>query len=72
VTNIPFFWTAQYGKSIRYAGHGIGVDETLIDDLGGKFQTADPSFIAYYGSKGKVVRAIDSELFHFSIFVLAC
>lgn len=57
VTNIPFFWTAQYGKSIRYAGHGIDVDEILIDELGGKFRTADPSFIAYYGSKGKVIAA---------------
>eukprot|EP01127_Copromyxa_protea_P000424 TRINITY_DN10351_c0_g1_i1.p1 TRINITY_DN10351_c0_g1~~TRINITY_DN10351_c0_g1_i1.p1 ORF type:complete len:580 (-),score=151.92 TRINITY_DN10351_c0_g1_i1:69-1664(-) len=57
VDSIPFFWTAQYGKSIRYAGHGIEVDEIVIDELNGKLHAADPAFIAYYGRKGKVVAA---------------
>jgi NADPH-dependent 2,4-dienoyl-CoA reductase/sulfur reductase-like enzyme len=27
---IPYFWTAQYGKSIRYAGSGYGYTDVII------------------------------------------
>ena len=36
---------------MRYAGHGIDVDEIVMDNLG----KPEDGFIAYYGSKGKVV-----------------
>lgn len=28
---VPFFWTAMFGKSLRYAGYGSGVDDFIID-----------------------------------------
>jgi len=36
-------------------GHGIDVDEIIIDERGNKFRSGDPAFIAYYGSAGRVV-----------------
>ncbi|CAH1981573.1 unnamed protein product [Acanthoscelides obtectus] len=50
---VPFFWTVLYGKSVRYAGHGL-YDEILysgnVDEL---------KFAAYY-LKGDEVVAISS------------
>jgi apoptosis-inducing factor 3 len=32
---VPFFWTAQYGKSLRYAGHAHATDNVILHgDLG--------------------------------------
>jgi apoptosis-inducing factor 3 len=42
-TAVPFFWTAQFGKSVRYAGHAIGYNKTHVD---GDLEALD--FIAYY------------------------
>jgi NADPH-dependent 2,4-dienoyl-CoA reductase/sulfur reductase-like enzyme len=42
-TAIPFFWTAQFGKSIRYAGHAVGSNKTHIVGDVEKFD-----FVAYY------------------------
>ena len=28
---VPFFWTAQFGKNLRYAGHALGYDDVIID-----------------------------------------
>ena len=43
VKSVPFFWTVQFGKSIRYTGFGLGYDDIVIhgdlDEL---------KFIAYY------------------------
>jgi len=52
--SVPVFWTVAYGKAIRYAGHGIGVTETLIDYLGAAKET-QPNFAAYYLRKGVVI-----------------
>jgi len=54
-TSIPFFWTAQHGKNVRYCGHGIGVDTTLVDTRGDKMYSDDPAFVVFYGRRGKVV-----------------
>jgi apoptosis-inducing factor 3 len=48
--HIPFFWTVQYGKSIRYAGHALSFDEVFI-------QGDDDTFVAYY-LKGEQVLAV--------------
>ena len=42
-TTVPYFWTSQYGKSVRYCGHALGFDDVIVDgDL------AAYTFIAYY------------------------
>jgi hypothetical protein len=51
--SIPYFWTTQYGKSIRYCGHAIQYDDIILD--------GDPntlSFVGYYCFKGNVVAAV--------------
>ncbi|TPX36664.1 hypothetical protein SmJEL517_g01365 [Synchytrium microbalum] len=51
---IPFFWTVQFGKSIRYAGHAESFDDgsTELDSTGGGL-----AFMAYY-VRGENVLAV--------------
>jgi len=56
VTNIPFFWTTQYGKSLRYCGHALSYEEVVIDE-GEKSVVTNPQFLAYYIHEGKVLAA---------------
>ncbi|KAJ3229006.1 Apoptosis-inducing factor 3 [Chytriomyces hyalinus] len=51
-TAIPFFWTVQYGKSLRFAGHAKNVDEIYVD---GSLDIRDLSFVAYYAHDGKIL-----------------
>ncbi|KAL6057543.1 Apoptosis-inducing factor 3 [Balamuthia mandrillaris] len=52
--SIPFFWTVQYGKSIRFCGHATSFDRVLVDgDLSAA--SSSLSFVAYYLREGKVV-----------------
>jgi hypothetical protein len=44
---VPFFWTLQYGKSLRYAGHAYAYDTVAIQ---GVTTGEKPSFAAYYCS----------------------
>ena len=46
---VPFFWTAQYGKSLRYAGNCMAPTEIVI-----KGSLDDLNFVAYYIANGKV------------------
>ena len=49
---VPFFWSGQFGTSVRYVGHAQEWDEVYIDgDLDAK------KFIAYYLSDGEVLAA---------------
>ena len=51
-TAAPFFWTQQYGKSLRYAGHAQRPDETrILGDLGKQ------EFLAFYIEQGRIVAA---------------
>jgi len=50
VRSVPFFWTAQYGKSVRYAGHATSFEEVVVDG-----SLKDLNFTAYYVRAGKVV-----------------
>nr|CAI5832079.1 unnamed protein product [Callosobruchus analis] len=50
---VPFFWTALYGKSVRYAGHGR-YDEILYSG-----NVEELKFVAYY-LKGDEVVAVSS------------
>ena len=31
LNTVPFFWTVQFGKSLRYAGLGLGWNSALVD-----------------------------------------
>ncbi|KAG2182838.1 hypothetical protein INT44_005819 [Umbelopsis vinacea] len=53
-THVPYFWTAQHGKSIRYAGFAKEYDDVIIQgDL------KELAFAAYY-AKGEEILAIAS------------
>jgi len=47
---VPFFWTTQYGKSLRYVGHALNYDEVHIEG-----NPAEYAFIAYFIKDGKVI-----------------
>ena len=51
-TTAPFFWTQQYGKSLRYAGHAEKWDE--IHYFG---EVAKQDFIALYVLGGRIIAA---------------
>jgi NADPH-dependent 2,4-dienoyl-CoA reductase/sulfur reductase-like enzyme len=53
VHSVPFFWTTQYGKSIRYAGHALRWDDFLIDG-----DVEAMNFAGYYVEKNKIVAVV--------------
>lgn len=52
INTIPFFWTSQYGKSIRYCGHAKTFDDVIIEG-----DVDEQKFTAYY-VKGDRVLAV--------------
>ncbi|KAJ3359632.1 hypothetical protein HDU91_004863 [Kappamyces sp. JEL0680] len=54
--SIPYFWTVQYGKSIRYVGHATSFDDAIVqgsvslDETGGGL-----AFVVFYTRNDKVV-----------------
>ncbi|XP_060554576.1 apoptosis-inducing factor 3-like isoform X1 [Ruditapes philippinarum] len=54
IRSVPYFWTVQYGKSVRYTGYGPGYDDVVVHgDLD------DMKFVAFY-TKGEDVVAVAS------------
>jgi NADPH-dependent 2,4-dienoyl-CoA reductase/sulfur reductase-like enzyme len=51
-TAAPFFWTQQYGKSLRYAGHAERWDEIIYQG-----DVAGQDFLAFYVFENRVVAA---------------
>ncbi|XP_036454353.1 apoptosis-inducing factor 3 isoform X2 [Colossoma macropomum] len=50
VRTVPYFWTAMFGKSIRYAGYGDGFDDVVIQgDLD------ELKFVAFYTKSEEVI-----------------
>ncbi|CAG5129586.1 unnamed protein product [Candidula unifasciata] len=50
IHSVPYFWTMQYGKSVRYTGYGPGYDDIVLHgDLN------ENKFVAYYTKNDKVV-----------------
>ncbi|CAD8059614.1 unnamed protein product [Paramecium primaurelia] len=50
LTDVPFFWTRQWDRTLAYSGVGQGFDEVIVDgDL------SQQKFVAYYARKGRVV-----------------
>jgi len=56
-TNVPVFWTAQYGKSFRYTGHALRYEKVILDSAGEKIDPANPKFAAYYSHNNNIVAA---------------
>ena len=61
---VPFFWTQQYGKSLRYVGHAESLEETHIWG-----DVAELKFIGFAFEEGRAVAAFgmgqDRELIAF-------
>ena len=62
---VPFFWTGQFGLSLRYVGHAEDWDEVVVDG-----SLDEPEFLAAY-VEGGAVRAVaavgrdqDAAAFH--------
>lgn len=51
---VPFFWSEQYGTRLQFLGRAAGDDEVRIV----KGSVADRSFLALYGSQGKLRGAL--------------
>ena len=51
-TAAPFFWTQQYGKSLRYAGHAARWDEIIYQG-----DVAGQDFLAFYVLASRIVAA---------------
>ncbi|MFD2787153.1 FAD-dependent oxidoreductase [Hymenobacter rubripertinctus] len=49
---VPFFWTQQYGKSLRYAGHAPGWDEIIFHG-----DVRRQNFLALYAHQNRLVAA---------------
>lgn len=50
---VPFFWTLQHGKGLRYVGHAEAWDEVVIQ---GDLDAWD--FLAYYLQKGRLAAVL--------------
>jgi NADPH-dependent 2,4-dienoyl-CoA reductase/sulfur reductase-like enzyme len=50
--SVPFFWTQQYGKSLRYVGHAKQWDEIIVHGEVGK-----QDFVALYVGDGRIQAA---------------
>src|SRR5690554_5724835 len=54
--NIPYFWTTQYGKSVRYCGHGLKFDDVIVDG-----SLEDLNFLILFSDGGKIVAAASMD-----------
>lgn len=54
IRSVPYFWTVQYGKSIRYTGFGPGYDDVIVHGNLDEYK-----FVAFY-TKGEDVVAVAS------------
>jgi len=53
--NIPFFWTTNYTKSLRYCGHALEYQRVVMDFGSEPLSYENPKFAAYYMNNGKVL-----------------
>ncbi|KAE8635444.1 hypothetical protein XENTR_v10002618 [Xenopus tropicalis] len=50
INTVPYLWTAMFGKSIRYAGHGDGFDDVIIQG-----DIDELKFVAFYTRNDEVI-----------------
>ena len=56
--SVPFFWSVQFGQSLRFAGHNAGFDDVVVHGNPVFDQkNPDPVFVAFYLIKNRVVAA---------------
>lgn len=53
---VPFFWTSQYGKSLRYAGHALRTDNVVLH--GSVADVAQAAFTAFFVVHGAVAAVV--------------
>ncbi|MEO8394381.1 MAG: FAD-dependent oxidoreductase, partial [Chloroflexota bacterium] len=54
--HVPFFWTTQWGFTVRYVGHAEGWDEIIY-----RGDPEEKNFIAFYVKEGKLKAAAGSK-----------
>uniref|UniRef100_A0A8C7DGM9 AIF family member 3 n=1 Tax=Oncorhynchus kisutch TaxID=8019 RepID=A0A8C7DGM9_ONCKI len=57
IKTVPYFWSAMFGKSLRYAGYGDGFDDVIIQG-----DVDELKFVAFY-TRGEEVVAVASMNF---------
>ncbi|XP_053329599.1 apoptosis-inducing factor 3 isoform X2 [Spea bombifrons] len=50
INTVPYLWTAMFGKSIRFAGHGEGFDDVIIQG-----DIEELKFVAFYTRNEEVI-----------------
>lgn len=56
--SVPFFWSVQYGQSLRFAGFNKDFEEVIIHGQPEvSKEQPDPAFVAFYVRAGRVVAA---------------
>lgn len=52
INSVPYFWTVQFGKSVRYTGYGVGYDDVIVHG-----NVDNGKFLAYYTKGENVIAA---------------
>jgi len=56
-SKIPYFWTVQFNKNVRYCGHALRYDEVILDKVNPDVSHKEFGFIGYYVLQGRLVAA---------------
>jgi NADPH-dependent 2,4-dienoyl-CoA reductase/sulfur reductase-like enzyme/nitrite reductase/ring-hydroxylating ferredoxin subunit len=54
-STVPFFWTLNFGKGVRYVGHAASWDEIIFDKEENGLEVDTLKFVAYYVKNNTVV-----------------
>ncbi|XP_053329589.1 apoptosis-inducing factor 3 isoform X1 [Spea bombifrons] len=57
INTVPYLWTAMFGKSIRFAGHGEGFDDVIIQG-----DIEELKFVAFYTRKTERILFSNSKM----------
>ncbi len=54
--NIPFFWTSQHNRNLRYCGHALQFDDLIVEG-----DPDEAKFVAYYVHKDRVTAVVSLQ-----------